>query len=123
MAHNTPPQWEAPTFSFNTQDQAIEWRQFYIRVIDYLEALDIDPDQEDETKRGWRQIKMMFQGEDGQALQTLLDNNTITPEDQHTPSKALKAIQTTIKDEEHYWHFRDEVMSDFQQQPDEQIMH
>ena len=39
--------------------------------IDYLEALDIDPDHKDETKRGWRQSKMMFEGEDRQALQTL----------------------------------------------------
>ena len=113
MAHNIPALWEAPKFSFHTQDQVTEWRQFHIRVIDFLEALDIDPDQEDETKRGWRQIKMIFQGNDRQALQTLLDNNTVTAEDQCTPSKALKAIQTTIKDEEHYWHFRDEVISNF----------
>ena len=49
MAHNNTPQWEAPKFSFNAQDQATEWKQFYIRAVDYLEALDIDPDQEDET--------------------------------------------------------------------------
>ena len=64
---------------------------------------------------------MMFTGEDRQTLQTLIDNNTITPEDQYTPIRALKAIQTTIKDEEHYWHHRDEVMSDIRQKPDEQI--
>ena len=50
---------------------------------------------------------------------TLIDNNTITQEDQCTPIKAPKAIQTTIK--EHYWHHRDEVMSDLRQQPDEQV--
>ena len=64
---------------------------------------------------------MMFTGEDRQALQTLTDNNTITQEDQHTPIQALKAIQTTIKEEKHYWHHRDEVMSDIRQQPDEQV--
>ena len=64
---------------------------------------------------------MMFQGEDRQALQSLIDNNTITPEDQKTPKCALKAIQSCIKEEEHFWHFRDEVMSDFRQQPEEQI--
>ena len=64
---------------------------------------------------------MMFQGEDRQALQSLIDNNTITPEDQKTPKHALKAIQSCIKEEEHFWHFRDEVMSDFRQQPEEQI--
>ena len=34
---------------------------------------------------------MMFDGEDRQALQTLIDSNTITAEDQCTPSKALKS--------------------------------
>ena len=63
----------------------------------------------------------MFQGEDRQALQLLIDNNTITPEEQKTPKHALKAIQSCIKEEEHFWHFRDEVMSDFRQQPEEQI--
>ena len=87
----------------------------------FLETVDIDPAKHDETKHGWRQINMMFQGEDRQALQTLIDNNTITPEDQLTPTHALKAIQSCIKDEEHFWHLRDEVMSDFRQQPNEQI--
>ena len=64
---------------------------------------------------------MMFQGEDRQALQTLIDNNTITPEDQLTPTHALKAIQSCIKDEVQFWHFRDEVISDFCQQPNEHM--
>ena len=51
----------------------------------------------------------------------MIDNNTITPEDQLTPICALKAIQTTIKEEEHYWHYRDEIMSDIRQQPNEKI--
>ena len=33
----------------------------------------------------------------------------------------LKAIQSCIKEEEHFWHFRHEVMTDFRQQPEEQI--
>ena len=45
---------------------------------------------------------MMFHGEDRQTLQTMIDNNTITAEDQQTPTKALKAIQPCIKDEEHF---------------------
>ena len=53
MTHNIPPQWEASKFNFNAEDQAAEWQKFYIRAVDYLEALDIDPDQEYETKRGW----------------------------------------------------------------------
>ena len=116
MANSAPSWWEAPKFSFNVQDKAAEWKQFYIRAVDYLEALDIDPDKEDETKWGWHQIKMMFQGEDRQAIQTLLDNNTITPEDQHTPGHALKAIQTSIKEDEHFWHFRDELLSNVRQE-------
>ena len=102
---STPPQ------------QTQEWKNFYTRVLDYLETLDIDPEAQDDARHGWKQIKMMFQGEDRQALQSLIDNNTITPEDQKTPKHALKAIQSCIKEEEHFWHFRDEVMSDFRQQP------
>ena len=64
---------------------------------------------------------MMFQGEDRQTLQTMINNNTITAEDQQTPTKALKAIQSCIKDEEHFWYFRDKVISGVQQQPNEQI--
>ena len=81
MAHSTTLHWEAPKFSFNTEDQASAWRQFYTRAKDYLETLEIDPEREDETKKGWKQIKMMFTGDNRQALQTLIDNNTITPED------------------------------------------
>ena len=117
----TATRWEAPQFSFNTPDQTQEWKNFYTRVLDFLEMLDIDPERQDENKCGWKQIKMIFQGEDRQTLQTTIDNKTITTEDQQTPTKALKAIQSCIKDEEHFWYFRDEVMSDVQQQPNEQI--
>ena len=64
---------------------------------------------------------MMFKVEDRQALQTLIDNSTISPEDQLTPLSALKTIQSCIKDEEHFWHYRDEVMNNFRQQPNEHI--
>ena len=110
--NNMNTRWTAPTFTFNMEDQPAAWRDFYTRVIDYLETIDIDPEEEDQHKRGWKQIKMMFTGEDRQALQTLIDNNTITPTDQCTPTLALKAIQTAIKDGEHYWHYRDEVLSE-----------
>ena len=78
------------------------WKSFYTRVLDFLEALDIDPDVEDQGKKGWRQIKMMFKDEDRLALQTLIDNQTITPAAQQTPSLALKAIQSVIKEDVHY---------------------
>ena len=42
---------------------------------------------------------MMFQDEDRQALQTLININNITPKDQLTPTHALKAIQSYIKEE------------------------
>ena len=105
--------WTAPTFSFDAADQPTAWRDFYIRALDYLETLRIKPEQEDQEMRGWTQIKMMFRGEDRHALQTLIDNDTITAADKCTPALALKAIQTAIKDREHYWHYRDEVLSDY----------
>ena len=52
MNSANPSHWEASKFSFNTEDQAAEWKQFYICALDYLEALDIEPDQLDENKRG-----------------------------------------------------------------------
>ena len=57
----------------------------------------------------------------GRALKTLIDNDTITEADQRTPRLALKAIQTAIKEGEHYWHYRDEVLSNIRQQPEEQV--
>ena len=108
MASSTT-QWEAPKFSFNIPDQAAEWKQFYTRAIYFLEALGIDSNKEDVTNWGWHQIKMMFQGEDWQAFQTLLDNNRLTSEHGCTPSHALNVIETYIKEDEHFWHFRDQL--------------
>ena len=69
MASRAPTaRWETPQFSFNSPQQTQEWKNFYTRVLDYLQTLDIDPEAQDDTKRGWKQIKMMFQGEDRQAL-------------------------------------------------------
>ena len=121
MNSTNPPHWEAPKFSFTTEDQAAEWKKFYIHALDYLESLDIDPEKKDENKKGWHQIKMMFQDDDRQTLQDLLDNNSITAEDQLLPTSALQAIQRTLKEDEHFWHFRDELLSDFRQEPNEGI--
>ena len=118
MASSTTPHWEAPRFSFNVQIQEGEWKLFYTCAVNFLKALDIDPETEDRTKKGWRQIKIMFEGEN-QALQTLLDNNTITTEDQCTPIPALNAIQTIIKDDEHFWHYHNEFISDLRKHLDE----
>ena len=91
------PHWEAPKFLFNTPNQADAWKSFYTQALDFLEALDIDPDVEDQGKKGWMQIKMMFEDEDRLALQTLINNQTITPTAQQTPSLVLKAITLVIK--------------------------
>ena len=64
---------------------------------------------------------MMFKDEDCQALQTLINNHTISPEAQQTPSLALKAIQSIIKEDVHFWHHRDELLSDLHQLPNEGI--
>ena len=50
MVSSNPSHWEAPKFPFNIENQVAKWKQFFIRAIDYLEALDIDPDKADETK-------------------------------------------------------------------------
>ena len=63
----------------------------------------------------------MFEDEDCIALQTLSDNQTISPETQWTPSLMLKAIQLVIKEDVHFWHHRDELLTDLQQLPDKGI--
>ena len=57
---NNTPQWEDPKFSFNTSNQAEDWKEFHIRAIDYLEALYTDVETPDKSKREWKQVKMMF---------------------------------------------------------------
>ena len=111
-SRSTTPHWEAPKFSFNSPNQANAWKSFYTRALDFLEAPDIDPDAEDQGKKGWMQIKMMFKDEDHIALETLIDNQTISPGAQQTPSLALKAIHSVIKEDVHFWHHRDELLTD-----------
>ena len=93
----------------------------YIRALDFLEALDINPDEEDQGKKGWHQIKMMFEGDDYQALHTVIDNNPILPETQHTSTLAHNTIQSVIKEDAHFWHYHDEILSDLCRLPDEGI--
>ena len=95
--------WEAPTFHFNSANQSEDWSVFYTRELDYLDALDIELDEADESCKGWKQLKLMFKGEDRIALQTLTDNGAMTTEHMKTPRAALDAIATTIKSEEHFW--------------------
>ena len=84
MAASNTPCWEAPKFSINAQNDAVEHELPYTRALYFLEALDINPDKEEQGKIGWHQIKML-EGDDCQALQTVIDNNTIFPESQCTP--------------------------------------
>ena len=84
---STAHHWEAPKFSFNSPNQVAEWQTFYTRALDFQEALDIDPEAADQNICRWRQRKMMFEGEDHQALQTLIDINAVTLEAQQTQCK------------------------------------
>ena len=64
---------------------------------------------------------MMFEEEDYQVLQTLIDNNTVTPEVQQTPAQALKATQSIIKEDVHFWHHCNQLFSDLCQLPEEGV--
>ena len=66
--------WEAPKFSFSAANQVDEWKTFYVRALNYLETLDIDIEALNQTKKGWKQVKMMLTSEDWKVLQTPLDN-------------------------------------------------
>ena len=63
--------WEAPKFNLNSSHQSEDWKVFYTRALDYLEALDINTD---EWCICWKQLNMMFEGKDGQTLQSLINN-------------------------------------------------
>ena len=122
MASSCPKAaWESPTFHFNSPNQSEDWRTFYTRALDYLEALDIKMEQADNCCKDWKQLKLMFKVKDREALQTLIDNVTITEESVKTPHAALDATRTTIKSEEHFWAHKDELLSNVRQQPGEGI--
>ena len=65
--------------------------------MDDLETLSIDVETPDKSKRGWNQVKIIFREEDRNTLQTLVNNNSITEEIQHTPKLLLDAIETSKK--------------------------
>ena len=122
MASSCPhSHWEAQTFHFKCPIQSEDWGTFYTRVLNYLDALDIEPDKANGNCKGWKQLKLMFEGEDRQALQILTDNQTITLENMKKSRASLDAIVTTIKSKEHFWAHRDELISDVRQQPSEGI--
>ena len=60
-SHSNTTCWEAPKFTFSSPQQSEEWRVFYIWPTDFLEALNINT-EEDSTLKGWKQLTMTFQG-------------------------------------------------------------
>ena len=105
MASHPTSFWEAPKFNYNSPQQSEDWEVIYTRAIDYLNALDINAEEADGCKTGWKQLKMMSKGRDLQTLQSLTDNGTITVKSQKIPWQVLDTISTRIKAEDHYWHF------------------
>ena len=61
----------------------------------------------------------MFQDEDRKNLQTLADNNSIMWETQQTSKLVLNATLTAIKEDKHFWHYQNELVSDVCQKPDQ----
>ena len=102
----------SPTFHFNSANQSGDWSVFYTGALDYLYTLDIELEEADESLKGWKQLKLMFEGEDRKALQTVIDNVVMTPDHMKTSKAAFDAIVTTIKLREHFWAHRDELVLD-----------
>ena len=82
---------------------------------------DINIEFPNHMKKGWKWIKMMFTGKDRKALQTLIDNSSITSQIQQTPNLIANAIQTTSKEDKHFWHYHNGLISDLLQNPDKII--
>ena len=78
--------WEAPKFLFYVPNQAEEWKIFYTWVVNFFKALDIHPDTEDQSQIQLATDKIMLEGKECQDFKTLLNNNTITPEDPVHPN-------------------------------------
>ena len=83
----------SPTFHFNTANQSEDWSVFYTRALDYLDTLDIELDEADESHKGWKQLKLMFEGEDRKVLQTIIDNGVMTTEHMKTPKLHKMLLQ------------------------------
>ena len=62
---------------------------------------------------------MTSEGEDHHALQIFNGNCTITPEYQKVPKGVLDTVPKTINVEEHFWHYKDKILSDLRQKRDE----
>ena len=89
--------WDAPTFHFNSPNQSVAWEAFYTRALDYLDALYIKTDEADDRCKGWKQVKLMFEGDHRQSL---IYSCTIMKENMKMPQCTLDAIGITIKSED-----------------------
>ena len=117
MASHPNTQWDATYLPFQLPNQYVDWKAFYNRALDYLDALDIETDGADNCCKGWKQLKLMFEVDDRQALQSLIDNGTIMGESMKMPQHMLDATGTTVKSEEHFGAFWDELLSNIRQLP------
>ena len=59
-SRNKKPKWETPKFTFSTLKQADECKAFYMCAGNFLEGLNIDTESEDNTRKGLKQLGMMF---------------------------------------------------------------
>ena len=85
--------WEAHKSNFNSVPHQLEdWRFFYTKGLDYQEVLNINNDEADDQHTGWKQLKMMFKGEDRQTLQSLINNGTMPVEHQKMLWEALNVM-------------------------------
>ena len=111
----------SPEVQLQPPNQPEDWRAFYTRAINYLEALNIDAKETNDHETSWKQLKMMFEGKDRQTLQTLINNGTIILESQKMPWHVLDTIATTVKSKDHFWNFWDKLLSDIHQLPNKGI--
>ena len=79
MCRSNTPHWEA-LFTFWHRIRLISGKLFYIHVVNFLEVTDIDTETKDSTMKGWKQLKMMFEWEGWQVMQTLIDSGTLSPQ-------------------------------------------
>ena len=86
MASHPNNWWDACTFHFNSPNQSEDWKAFYTRALDYLDALDRETNEADNCHKGWKRLKLLFEGDDRQAFQSLIDNSTVMEESIKTPS-------------------------------------
>ena len=70
----------------------------------------VDCESEDNTKnKRLEAASNDVQGRKPKTLQAIINDSTITPDDQ-TSIRVLDAIQTSIKEKEHFWYYCDETI-------------